>query len=115
MRNVYQILEQTTKRLTKEWERSGETKQTVELDISQLEHWCQGAADEIKARREILDCVGEGIPYMEILEETHECYILLRAANKLDKALKKAVKKNAKFIKLKFDKEEFAMIEQMGE
>ena len=112
MRNVYQILEQTTKRLTKEWERSGDTEQIVEFDIAQLEYLCQGVAEEVNERREILDSLGEDVPYMEVLQEIHECYIMLRAATKLDKALKKAVKKKAKFIKVKFDKEEFAMIEQ---
>lgn len=113
MKSVYRTLEKTTRLLTKEWERSGETKETLEIDIEQLRGMYERISQETSARKAVLDQMDEEIPYGEILKETHACYIMLRVAVKLSKLLQKAERKQLYFVKVKLDKEEYKMVKDI--
>lgn len=113
MKKMHKTLEQTMKLLNEEWERSGETKQILEMDIGQVNRLYESVYRDAQERQKLLEQIEEETPFIEVLKELHECYIMLRVAVKLDKLIRKAMKKQVNFVKVGLDKEEQKLVQEV--
>lgn len=103
-------MEFVIKQLHTEWERSGEIKTEVILDMAQLNSVMISMAQKIAEKRKQSD---EDLTFSESIIYSHENYILLRTIRKFMYAKYRLEKSDAVFTRILLDKEEMRVYQDM--
>lgn len=105
-------MEYLMKELHKEWDRSGVTKASVVISLEEVEEVNQVLLMRIAKIQELVEA--KEITFIESMDFSRECYVLLRLARKIKV---KEDKTNQKAMDLEFsvplDKEELKLFKEM--
>lgn len=109
---VMKNMEFLVKELHKEWERSGDTKATVMIELEEVSEVNQTLAEKIMEKQNCIE--KDDMTFKDSMLLSRENYILLRLAKKIKMQENKT---NAKALDLEFsvplDKEEYKLFQSM--
>ena len=110
--NMTEVVEHLTMLLHNEWERSGKTRVTVRIGADEIERVKETVKNYIYIFKERAD--NESCTFSQNMRMSHDAFILIRLAKKINKQEERAIKKGGiGELNVELDKEEYKFFKKI--